>query len=172
LQEFNTNLSTLLPFSRINEFVEKVKGERPERAPIIIPYKNPFEIEPLHKRPASKAPVEPSVKVRNEPAAKEKPASENVVKEKSEEASIIPGVTGAEIKSGYHIIGGCFRSKANAANFADNLKSKNIEASVIGKNRGGYYMVSIFSASDLNTVNEKLSEMKSTVSESVWIHKQ
>ena len=185
LQEFNTNLSTLLPFSRINEFVEEVKGERPDKAPVIIPYKNPFEIPPLRLQPAKKTPVvtEPASKSNVAPVEKEKPTGESKgiipAGTKAEEASVLPEVRliknefkSAENVSGYHIIGGCFRSEANAGKYADELKAKNINAVVIGKNSAGFYMVSIFSSSQLNAVNEKLAEMKSRVHQSAWIHKQ
>ena len=186
LQEFNTNLSTLLPFSRINEFVEDVKSGKPEKVQIVIPYKNPFEIEPLHKRKVNQQPDASAVvkeKPVQLPAEENKTINDTDVKKPEAEpesrvnvapaghASVFP-LTEDIAEKGYHIIGGCFRSKENAHNFAENLKSKNIDARMIGQNRSGLFMVSVFTSPELNMVNDQMEEMKSKVNTSVWIHKQ
>ncbi len=178
LEQVNSNLSTLLPFSRINEFIDDIKGENQSAHPITIHYPSPFETPPPLKQ-------HETVAVSNENSgvvaqAEELPAAEEVKEAVAPEVSIAksnkpaaPAISGAGNTLTYHIIGGSFRSLTNANNFAGDLKAKNnIEAIVIGQNKAGLYLVSLLSSNSPVQIQDALAEFKSNTVPDAWVYKK
>ena len=182
LKEFNSNLSTLLPFSRMNEYLDDLKGQKPEKTSVSIPYTNPFEIPPATK--ISQTFPEAAAPKATETASV--PSNTNAVPEVAVEESVstpAPSVAKeitvnentATLKVGdrtYFVIGGCFRSQGNAENFVAEMKGKGMDASIIGQNNAGLFMVSLFASSSYNQTTDMLSEIKSNVVESAWVYKK
>ncbi|MBL7916435.1 MAG: SPOR domain-containing protein [Bacteroidia bacterium] len=192
LNEINSNLSTMLPFSRVNEYIREWRGEEVKFDPAKInyEYKSPFDIPPASGIKPTTQSTDSSVNIKEEvvPAIPETsvestPAKTvDVVVEKpiavAETTSVAvntpaPAVV-AEASSGktFHIIGGCFRSQENAEKFVADLKAKQVEASIIGQNNAGLYMVSIFTSQSFGQTTDALTEMKNTISPGAWVHKQ
>jgi len=188
LDEFNSNLSTMLPFSRMNEYLETIKGTHPAKQQVVIPQINPFEIPPhsvTHSLPVTITPtpsaeattVEPNPST-TETAAAPIPAASPVTAAISAPAAIpaVPESTAVATlnldQRTYFVIGGCFRSEENANKFVAEMKGKGMEATVIGQNNAGLYMVSLFSSSNYNQTTDKLPEIKTNVVESAWVYKK
>jgi len=171
LEEFNTNLSTLLPFSRMNEYLDEVKGLKEEKHQVVVPYINPFEIPPS---PSVKAHLQPSVTEKSSTASKpEVKQEENTTISVPESTEVVTKVATTTIDNqNYFIIGGCFREKENAENFLAEMKSKGIEAVIIGQNNRGLYMVSLYTSPSFNQASDKLPDIKSNIVESAWVYKK
>ncbi len=191
LKEFNTNLSTLLPFSRMNEYLEVIKGEHTDQSTFTVPSINPFEVPPatgidtvtqtapvsetvINSEPVSSNPeppiTAPAPVIKHTP----EPVAEKVA---TPSQSITPAVSTDVVtvevdKRTYFVIGGCFRSLQNAENFVSELKSKGLDASIIGQNNSGLYMVSLFSSGSFNNATDTLAGIKSAVVENAWIYKK
>ena len=181
LKEFNSNLSTLLPFSRMNEFLEDIKGEKQDKTTVSIPYSNPFEIPPATKNSYTAPVAVPSeVEITTEPsntnAVPEVVPAESVsVPSPAVAKEIVKNENSATIEVGDHtffVIGGCFRSQENAEKFVAELQSKGIQAVIIGQNKAGLHMVSLFSSRNFQEATDTLPEIKSNSVESAWIYKK
>ena len=187
LQEFNTNLSTMLPFSRMNEFLETIKGERQEKPPVTIPQVNPFEIPPVCVPQSLPESITPAIeKPTPETAPPIAPAgSETEVNNTTPSALKIPPtatVTAAAVTTSvatidvgqrtYYVIGGCFRSLENAEKFVLEMKAKEMDAVIVGQNNAGLYMVSLYSSTSYNQTTDVLPEIKTNVMESAWVYKK
>lgn len=192
LNEINNNLSTMLPFSRVNEYIREWRGEeiKFDPAKINYEYKSPFDIPPAsgmkqapHTTDSSVSTNENAAQAIPETASEPTPSKaadvvvENAIAVAETTAVAVntpaPAVV-AEVSSGksFHIIGGCFRSQANAEKFVADLKAKQVEASIIGQNNAGLYMVSIFTSQSFAQTTDALTEMKNSVSPGAWVHKQ
>ena len=185
LKEFNSNLSTLLPFSRMNEYLEEIKGEETGKSVITVSYSNPFEIPPVHP-PESKSenqlisdePLPDTSEMSSENDATEvTPVSENQLKsavapDEKSVSSKVPLTTLAVEEKEYFVIGGCFQSKENADNFVAQMKSEGMDAVIIGQNKANLYMVSLFNSQSLNQITDALPEIKNNLVESAWVFKK
>ncbi len=71
------------------------------------------------------------------------PPGEVVIKnhEPDKTAVSVNGVKTAK-KYKYHIVSGCFKIKSNALNFLAKMKSKNFNATILGQNKDGLYVIS------------------------------
>ncbi|MBK8416025.1 MAG: SPOR domain-containing protein [Bacteroidetes bacterium] len=192
LNEINTNLSTMLPFSRVNEFIREWRGEEVKFDPAKInyEYKSPFDIPPASGIKQAPQTNDSSVSITEDatqiiPEASVEPtpakAADIVVENTTAVAETTavavntpaPAIT-AEASSGrmFHIIAGCFRSKENAEKFIAELQAKQVEATIIGQNNAGLYMVSIFASQSFGQTTDALTEMKNNVVESAWVYKK
>lgn len=186
LKEFNSNLSSLLPFSRMNEYLETIKGNDREKQHVVIPHINPFEIPAarstskpvLNQTPVPISDVPPESEVTKlPPPVKSETEIVNAVPEAGKETSnnsaiSSPVVVAAESANSYYVIGGCFRSEENAKKFVSEMKAKNMDAAIIGQNRSGLYMVSLYSSSSFNQATDVLPEIKSNVVQSAWVYQK
>ena len=76
-----------------------------------------------------------------------------------------------EITSGsFNLISGCFAILENAEKQVEQLKYKNINASIIGKTKNGLYRVSCGSYSNVNEANQAMISLKTQQTE-VWVLK-
>lgn len=178
LNEFNNNLSTLLPFSRINEYIHNLKGESVDR-PFTIEYKSPFMVPPsnpniynYNKAAADAKSVEPEMLPKSTEKVVDAVVSEPSVSINNTVAPAPLPVTVEVENKTYFVIGGCFRSKENADKFIAEMKAKGSEAELIGQNNAGLYMVSLFSSPSYVQTTDALPEIKSGIVESAWIYKK
>ena len=173
LDKFNSNLSTLLPFSRINEFILDFKGESTNLHQVNINYQSPFEVPPVSLSTVSGSITESavittpvvesnieSVKVTETPVRESNP-SESVPA-----SNTVPADLSA---SAFHIVGGCFKKESNADRFIDELRGKGIDASKAGTNAGGLIVVSVFSSNNKQQILDALPEFRNSVDSSVWV---
>lgn len=192
LNEINTNLSTMLPFSRVNEYIREWRGEEVKFDPAKInyEYKSPFDIPPasgIKQAPqttdSSVSTTEPAAQINSESSVKPTPAkaadivAENAIAVAETTAVAVntpaPSITAeASSERMFHIIAGCFRSKENAEKFIAELQAKQVEATIIGQNKAGLYMVSIFASQSFGQTTDALTEMKNNVVESAWVYKK
>ncbi len=68
----------------------------------------------------------------------------------------------------YHLIAGCFKMEENANKCIADLKSKNIEGKIIGKNRFGLFMVGIGDFANQEQAHQELAKVK-TASFDAWV---
>ena len=57
----------------------------------------------------------------------------------------------------FHVVSGCFRIQSNAKNYLAQLRAKNIDANIIGKNKDGLYVVS---CGDFRTSDDAYRELE------------
>jgi len=74
--------------------------------------------------------------------------------------------------SPYHIVAGCFRIYENAQNMVSILQKKNVEASIIGKNPQGLYIVGCGGYSSYNEAEAHLDTFRKNVQENAWVFKK
>lgn len=187
LNEFNNNLSTLLPFSRMNEYINEWKGVDTTPKTINVEYKSPFEIPParnpyykhesesLNVTPQVPAPAEVVSETQPEAAAEKTIVVEEVKQPEAapDKTSVAATETNANFDSNsFHIIGGCFKLKKNADKYVEELKAKGVDAVIIGQNEVGLYMVSLFSSNSFAQITDALPEIKTNTIESAWVYKK
>lgn len=176
LDKFNSNLSTLLPFSRINEYIHDFKGESTNLHQVNINYQSPFEVPPVSSSvndsdtgTASAVNTAPVTETVEEAAPAPTPAPA-APENKSAEAMPAANTMSADLSAtAFHIVGGCFKKEANADRFIDELRNKGIEASKAGTNAAGLVVVSVFSSNNKQQVLDALPEFRNSVDPSVWV---
>jgi hypothetical protein len=72
----------------------------------------------------------------------------------------------------YHVIGGCFQIQENAIKYVEQLRRQNINASIIGQNRIGLYIVSCANFSSRDEAVAELGKIKSSVNDGAWLLKK
>jgi hypothetical protein len=168
LDQFNTQLGKMLPFSRINEYIHEFTGSEEVRKPsmnIVLP--SPFLIPP---RSHSQS-VADTTKKQMEPAAMPQPAVTTAPPAVHETSSVFPfGTTQTNTIKEYHVIGGCFKSLVNAENFISEMQSKGIEARMIGKAESGLFMVSLYHSDSRPEAVLKLVDLKTVRPDGAWIY--
>lgn len=180
LNEFNNNLSTLLPFSRMNEYINEWKGDESYYKPARVEYKSPFEVPPakvsepnLPKTDIpSTQPVEEIAPVNNAVAGTGEEVKTNTEVASPDAENIDKPVSVTVDDHKYFVIGGCFRMKENADKFIAEMKAKGNDAVIIGQNNAGLYMVSLFNSDNYTQITDALPEIKSNTVESAWIYKK
>jgi hypothetical protein len=177
LNEFNSNLSTLLPFSRMNEYIHQINSDNKPSQKVSIDYPSPFDIPPAIPHPdIEHTTVEPSPAIiSGEPVIEDQNTYDTSPAETSEITNPKPSTDVSQVTSSkkqYHIIGGCFRHEENALNFISELKKQGTEAEIIGQNAGGLFMVSVFASESFIQVTDALPEIKSSVINSAWVYKK
>ena len=182
LDRFNSNLSNLLPFSRINEYIHDLKGESQHPQLPAIQYQSPFEVphassnsgvtetsteaQPVAEAQPSQEITTPAVIPAESTPSNKVVESESAVENSvSKESPVSTDVSAAS----FHIVGGCFRKLSNAERFIEELRAKGIDASNAGTNAAGLIVVSVFSSNNKQQVIDALPEFKSSVDSSVWV---
>jgi cell division septation protein DedD len=87
-------------------------------------------------------------------------------------AAVAPEPTAVSTASAihtYHIIAGCFRIEENANRLVSQASAAGFQASVIGKNDMGLYVVSVFSSTDQRSVDQKLQEVRQNMEANAWV---
>ncbi len=69
----------------------------------------------------------------------------------------------------YHVVSGCFKVESNAQNFVKTLKSKNLNAAIIGQNKDGLFMVSCGDFSNKDEAYRELGRIRSK-NTAVWLY--
>jgi hypothetical protein len=195
LDKFNTNLGTLLPFSRINEFYyEELKGAPADHSARKVTLPAPsFRSEDAQagpERTTEASDTGSSTVSENSSHHNYDDASENIVADQpskgmanssqehidpagdetagSEAAALRSPVLEDYVKS-YHIIGGCFRIEENALRFVEQMNRQGADARIIGQNNNGLYMVSLFNSGSIATIHDTLPEFRTRFIKGAWV---
>jgi hypothetical protein len=170
LEQFNTQLSKMLPFSRINEYLDEFTGREVQKPAMNIVLPSPFLVPP--RRHSESTSAADTTRKAMDPAAMPQPAVSNQAPAVIDAASVFP-VAGknnaAEMQPTYHVIGGCFRSEENAAKFISEMQLKGLDARMIGKSPAGLYMVSLYHFDARPKAVRKLQEMSAENPSGAWI---
>ncbi|MCK6648868.1 MAG: SPOR domain-containing protein [Bacteroidia bacterium] len=70
----------------------------------------------------------------------------------------------------FHVVAGCFKIESNAINFVKQLQSENINASIIGQNAEGLFVVSCGDYATRKQATESLQAIRST-QPNAWLYK-
>ena len=70
----------------------------------------------------------------------------------------------------FHLVAGCFQIEENAIKFVSTLQSQNINASIIGKNNRGLYVVSCGDYASRNEAKNELENLRKQQPEA-WLYK-
>ncbi len=133
LLSVKTNIFNQLNYSSLNPFAKKTTAVTPP-APTAVP----LAVSPAaaSKAPASATPPTPVV------ASEIHKTSEVNNTSETDKTSVSVTQTRHESGAGFHVVCGCFKIKSNALHFLEKLKSKNLNAEIIGQNKDGLYIVS------------------------------
>lgn len=176
LDQFNHNLASLIPFSRINEFIYETGAGDKQPVTYNVEYTSPFDVPPAASKdqPVTEiaGDIQPEVTPAPVPVQSATPADTTSVATVVVPPAVAVPVDEQKTGRQYFIIGGCFRSIDNANRFVEEQKSKGVEASVVGTNAAGLHMVSVFSSDNFLQVKDALPEFRETVNASVWVHKK
>ncbi|HET6225739.1 MAG TPA: SPOR domain-containing protein [Bacteroidia bacterium] len=78
-----------------------------------------------------------------------------------------------ENRDGYkfHVVAGCFQIERNAIRYMETLRQQNIDASIIGQNDKGLYVVSCGNFATRKEANVKLNDLRNQ-QQTVWLYKK
>ncbi|MBL7885047.1 MAG: SPOR domain-containing protein [Bacteroidia bacterium] len=143
----NVNYSNLNPFSK----TEKASKHEVNVYPTITELKKDTlkNIIPANTEPATASLVEP-------------------VKADTTEVVLNTQINASDFK--FHVVAGCFKIQENATNFVQQLKEQNINATIIGQNKDGLFVVS---CGDFATRKQATDELQ-TIRQSqpnAWLYK-
>ncbi len=71
----------------------------------------------------------------------------------------------------FHVVAGCFQIESNAINYIESLRQQNINASIIGQNDKGLYVVSCGNFATRREANAKLNDLRNQ-QQTVWLYKK
>ena len=160
---------------------------------IWIPYKNNF-FENTHKadlnpfqlkkteQVVKQEPVETAPPIESDSSNSSVSTSSTTItaSQPTEETSVTPvkadttavSITRSEaVHSPFHVVAGCFQIEANAVKYIDILQQQQINASIIGQNEKGLYVVSCGDFETRQEATEKLNELRNQ-NQSVWLYKK
>lgn len=69
----------------------------------------------------------------------------------------------------FYVVGGCFRLEENAKNLVAEADLLGYEASIIGQNNQGLYIVSLYSSNRMSEVQAELSSIKMEFEKNAWV---
>lgn len=69
----------------------------------------------------------------------------------------------------FYVVGGCFRSEDNAKNLVAEADLLGYDASIIGQNDQGLYIVSLYSSNKMSDVQAELSSIKVEFEKNAWV---
>ena len=95
----------------------------------------------------------------------EKNISEPVTK------AVAPVANPLSVKLTY-VIGGCFRDYENAVKFREEALTDGFQAAIIGENKKGLHMVSLFSSNDANRANTEMELIKQKFQPQAWLFRK
>ena len=72
----------------------------------------------------------------------------------------------------FHVIGGVFSIKDNANNYIKKAQADGYSAVIAGKNKRGYWVVSLVSANSENELQPLLENIQATYEKNAWIYKK
>lgn len=162
-------------------------------AMIWIPYKNNFfentnkaDLNPFHPKPTAQQVVkEEPAKTINPLTTNDNATTISTVTETSPTPELpSPAVnpvkadtTAVAVKHDetvnfqFHVVAGCFQIEANAVKYIDMLQQQQINASIIGQNERGLYVVSCGDFATRREATAKLNELRGQ-NQSVWLYKK
>jgi cell division septation protein DedD len=71
----------------------------------------------------------------------------------------------------FHVVAGCFQIERNAIKYIETLRQQNINASIIGQNDKGLYVVSCGNFATRKEANIKLNDLRNQ-QQTVWLYKK
>ena len=72
----------------------------------------------------------------------------------------------------FHVVGGCFKIIENAQRLISQLKSRNIEAAIIGQTNSGLYIVSYGDYASRWAARKELARIKASDNDAAWLLKK
>jgi cell division septation protein DedD len=149
----NINYSDLNPFSS-KEVVKPETKKAPDTVPVkvVIPkdtVAQQAEVENTDPQPVTEALVEPVVKADTTRVAVE---------------------VNVDPSNKFHLVAGCFAIEENAIKFVASLQQQNLNASIIGKNNKGLFVVSCGDYATRKEANDELSNLRK-LQPNAWLYK-
>jgi nucleoid DNA-binding protein len=96
--------------------------------------------------------------------------AENIVKPVVADSTSVASTTKLPDELKFHLVAGCFQIESNAVNFVNTLREKNIEASIIGKNDKGLFVVSCGNYATRNEATNNLKILRQQQPDA-WLYK-
>ena len=169
IQTLNTGLAQILPLNEIYQGPEiKYSGvkESETNFPIV-------ETAPIESTPA----IEESVLPTESDSAKEIAPIQEAELSPVDSTHVAPVVKEVEpvVESrnrssrSFYVVGGCFRSEENAKNLIAEADLLGYDASIIGQNDQGLYIVSLFSSNEMSKVHAELNSIKVEFEKNAWV---
>jgi nucleoid DNA-binding protein len=162
IQKLNTGLAQILPLHEIYRAPEvKYSGvEDPNAAP--------FKIAPVVKESVLPAPVDSIPTTTPVQETELTPVDSTLVAPVVKEVETVVESHDRSARS-FYVVGGCFRSEENAKNLVAEADLLGYDASIIGQNDQGLYVVSLFSSNKMSDVQAELSTIKMEFEKNAWV---
>ena len=148
----NTDSATLSPFPSKGSSVTVVKQEPSETVAISV------DKDSSSTLPATMDPVSPQ------------PVTETMVTPVKADSTAVVLKNNQAMDLRFHVVAGCFQVEANAINFIGILRQQNIQASIIGQNEKGLYVVSCGDFTSRKEATAKLIDLRNQ-QQSVWLYR-
>ncbi|HSH67480.1 MAG TPA: SPOR domain-containing protein [Bacteroidia bacterium] len=139
---------------------------------------NPFHSTESNKTIVNEQPVETDLQPAYKDSTRTKTLSENssqpvtatmVTPVKADTTSVVIE-NDKTINFKFHVVAGCFQIESNAINYIAKLQQQNIQASIIGQNENGLYIVSCGDFRSRKEATTKLNDLRNQ-QQSVWLYK-
>jgi cell division septation protein DedD len=98
------------------------------------------------------------------------PATEAYIEPVKADTTHVAVVTDVDPSKKYHLVAGCFQVQENAINFVATLQQQNINASIIGQNNKGLYVVSCGDYATRKEAHNELENLRK-LQPNAWLYK-
>ncbi len=162
IQTLNTGLAQILPLNEIYQCPE-VKYSGVEDSNIA-----PFEKPPLVEENVLPAVVDSTPEIIPVQEAELTPVDSTHVAPVVKEVEAVVEHNERSSQS-FYVVGGCFKVEENAKNLVAEADLLGYEASIIGQNDQGLYIVSLYASNSLSKVHAELSNIKLEFEKNAWV---
>ncbi len=140
---------------------------------------NPFHSTNVNKPTVKETAAEPFAIPADKDSSLTRPIDAGALKKPVTEASVTPvpaDTTAVAVEHNnaidfkFHVVAGCFQIEHNAVKYIAILQAQNINASIIGKNEKGLYVVSCGDFATRKEANTQLNNLRNQ-QQSVWLYK-
>ena len=109
-------------------------------------------------------PITPAVSTPTQPVTQT-----SVEPVKADTTRVELGKKGEDYK--FHVVAGCFQVESNAIKYMESLRQQNIDASIIGQNDKGLYVVSCGNFATRKGATSMLNDLRNQ-QQTVWLYKK
>ena len=162
IQTLNTGLAQILPLNEIYKSPEvKYSGVNDSQVA-------PFENAPVVEENVLPVVVDSNPEVIPVQEAELSPVDSTHVAPVVKEVEPVVESRKSSSRS-FYVVGGCFRSEENAKNLIAEADLLGYDASIIGQNDQGLYIVSLFSSNEMSKVHAELNSIKVEFEKNAWV---
>ncbi|MBK7965654.1 MAG: hypothetical protein IPK10_10470 [Bacteroidetes bacterium] len=162
IETLNTGLAQILPLNEI------YKGPEVSYSGVKDSDIAPFENSPIVEESVLPAAIDSTPEIIPVQEAGLTPIDSTHVAPVVKEVEAVAETKESSTRS-FYVVGGCFRSEENAKNLIAEADLLGYDASIIGQNNQGLYIVSLYSSNNMSKVQAELSVIKVEFEKNAWV---